>query len=288
MIKTLRSTGMIIFVVALCLLPQIISSASIFVSLSKFDKDSILRILSGLASIPLELAILLYVIRGKKNLSYFFCGISITMNVLYYWESPDNMKSFLSMLVIAVSLPIAIAFFSEEINQDKAKESEQKAIDYLHAEFQKFCAKTNESINGELLRVNSEMKDQIRTIKDSLFEHLAGSIGQNQIEISNMAQHLAIATNMLEEATDELKNGLIEGFEDMEKGMNNFCDHVTKQMERQLPIIIQAHEEKIRKELDKEVFNCDICNKPFDSQASVNKHKAHTHNKQTEQKELQL
>lgn len=72
-------------------------------------------------AIVLELAVLLFVVRGRKRLSWSFAGISVLMNVFYYysalwWSAPGTVwPDIVKCVVTAIALPLAIAFYSHEV-----------------------------------------------------------------------------------------------------------------------------------------------------------------------------
>lgn len=67
----------------------------------------------------LEVAVLLFVIRGRKELSWGFAGISVLMNVFYYydpvWWTGSAGAPIVMCIVTSIALPLAIAFYSHEV-----------------------------------------------------------------------------------------------------------------------------------------------------------------------------
>lgn len=75
-------------------------------------------------ALVLELAVLLFVVRGRKELSWCFAGISVLMNIFYYytpawWISPGTTAAAMVMCIVtSIALPLAIAFYSHEVAGD--------------------------------------------------------------------------------------------------------------------------------------------------------------------------
>lgn len=72
-------------------------------------------------AIVLELAVLLFVVRGRKELSWGFAGISVLMNIFYYYTSlwwsdfGTTWPLMVECIVTSIALPLAIAFYSHEV-----------------------------------------------------------------------------------------------------------------------------------------------------------------------------
>lgn len=82
-------------------------------------------------ALVLELAVLLFVVRGRKELSWCFAGISVLMNIFYYctpawWISPGTAWSAMIMCIVtSIALPLAIAFYSHEVVGDDVQDDAQ-------------------------------------------------------------------------------------------------------------------------------------------------------------------
>jgi hypothetical protein len=84
-------------------------------------------------AIVLELAVLLFVVRGRTKLSWSFAGISVLMNVFYYysplwWSTPTIVWSdIVKCVVTSIALPLAIAFYSHEVAKQDTQPAKQTA-----------------------------------------------------------------------------------------------------------------------------------------------------------------
>lgn len=125
-IDELRSSNATLIVLVLALCAQIPHAADVFRLLVPIltcnGVDGIAMCVgayvhSYLFAGALEMAVLLFVVRGKERESYAFAGVSVAMNLAYYGlhsVSLFSMASFPAWLV-SVALPSAIALYSHVV-----------------------------------------------------------------------------------------------------------------------------------------------------------------------------
>src|SRR3990167_1994568 len=110
----LHSEASILLVLALALLAQTPHTASVFHRLALSEMPFGLSWLhASFYAIALEFATLLFVVHGKRGLSWLFAGVSVLANVAYYWQSDMTVPYMASALLISLALPACIAFYSK-------------------------------------------------------------------------------------------------------------------------------------------------------------------------------
>lgn len=148
-IEFLRSRESILVVLVMALMAQLPHTAVVFHRLSTtmsvwLVPGTPVNVGAGVdwlhayvAAISIELAVLMFVVRGKILLSWLFALCSIAMNMIYYWQAEAGWLQsvpFWGALLWAAILPVAIAFYSHEIGngeteskRDVAGATEKKA-----------------------------------------------------------------------------------------------------------------------------------------------------------------
>lgn len=129
-IDFLRSKEAILLVLILALFAQLPHTAVVFHRVSTaalaglvtfgFDVGLTVDWLhSYMAAIAVEVAVLVFVVRGKSLLSWLFAGCSAAMNLIYYWRPGWDIREpnplIIGAVLWSVLLPAAIAFYSHEI-----------------------------------------------------------------------------------------------------------------------------------------------------------------------------
>lgn len=110
----LHSEASILLVLALALLAQTPHTASVFHRLAAGELPfGISWVHAAFYAIALEFATLLFVVHGKRGLSWLFAGVSVLANVAYYWQSDMTIPYMASALLISLALPACIAFYSK-------------------------------------------------------------------------------------------------------------------------------------------------------------------------------
>ncbi len=123
----LRSELATLAVLIAALAAQMPHAARLFASLAADDGS----LHSWLYAIALETAVLVFVVRGRRNVSYMFAAVSVSVNLSYYaiagvglWQ----LTAFPAWLV-SVSLPVAIMLYSHDMaaHADQPATTPQKA-----------------------------------------------------------------------------------------------------------------------------------------------------------------
>lgn len=84
------------------------------------------RFTAWLAAFALESAVLHFVIHGQKRVSYLFASVSVAMNLAYYRMHAVDIFALegATAWLLAVALPVAIAFYSHSIAEQGAADAE--------------------------------------------------------------------------------------------------------------------------------------------------------------------
>lgn len=120
-----RSREGLFLVLVAALLVQAPHSAEVFhrISTSPWFVPISFAHAAGYA-VVLELAVLLFVVRGRTGLSWGFASISVLMNIFYYytdaWWTLSSFPLVVQCIVTSVALPLAIAFYSHEVASEHA------------------------------------------------------------------------------------------------------------------------------------------------------------------------
>jgi len=79
-----------------------------------------------IAAVAIEVAVLVFVLRGKLKLSWTFALASAGMNMIYYWQADWDWREPTVLMVGATlwafMLPAAIAFYSHEVGEKNDSE----------------------------------------------------------------------------------------------------------------------------------------------------------------------
>lgn len=121
-IEFLRSREGLFLVLVAALLVQAPHSGEVFHRISTSHWLAPLTWLHATGfAVVLELAVLLFVIRGRRWHAWTFAVFSMAMNVFYYYDSTwiqsfgDLTHAVIASLVASIVLPLAIAFYSHEV-----------------------------------------------------------------------------------------------------------------------------------------------------------------------------
>lgn len=138
-INWIKSESGIACFTVLALLVMIAHSAWVFEAISHFKDYSIASKIQAVAfAVSVDLAILVFVLRGRTWLSIGFSIFQVMMNFLYYYERLNSGFDWFAAIFISFSLPIAIGAYSHEIasgavktDQDDFKEDVNKRVEEL-------------------------------------------------------------------------------------------------------------------------------------------------------------
>lgn len=117
MLEFLKSQTAILVVLALALIAQIPHASAVFIAAGQIS--GWFGITNAYAyAIALELAVLLFVVQGRKKESYAFAAFSIFINLAYY-SMYFNLFTVAAIpcWLISFGLPIAIALYSHSLKE---------------------------------------------------------------------------------------------------------------------------------------------------------------------------
>lgn len=120
MIKVLKGQAATLVILSLALLAQLPHAAEVFMLAG--DTHGWWGAVHGFAyAVALELAVLLFVVQGRKRESYGFALVSVLVNLAYYAERASLLStSSLRAWLISLALPIAIALYSHALADEDA------------------------------------------------------------------------------------------------------------------------------------------------------------------------
>lgn len=159
MIAILRSQVATLIVLALALLAQLPHAAEVFVHAGHVQ--GLWGWFHGASyAIALELAVLLFVVQGRRYESYGFAVVSVLVNLAYYAIRVELFSlQALPAWLISLALPIAIALYSHAIADDEVR------VDWswLHVQVHKFLPQlaTSEKVALPVAEFSAEEQECI-------------------------------------------------------------------------------------------------------------------------------
>lgn len=125
--RFLRSEAATLMLLALALVAQAPHAATVFHRLAPPEEAaSWLAWLHAAAyAIALELATLVFVVRGKQRLAWLFAIVSVAVNIAYYWTPDLALADGLRAALVSIALPVAIAFYSHDVARHSTDASTQ-------------------------------------------------------------------------------------------------------------------------------------------------------------------
>lgn len=161
-IDFLRTQQAILVVLILALLAQLphtawvfqrISTTSLSYTVWNFDLGlAIGWVFAYVAATSVELAVLMFVVRGRNLYSWIFAGCSVLMNLFYYWQPTWSLFEFpypvpmMSALLWSLLLPGAIALYSHEI-----KRGDEPSFEVANAPMLPFMVPSTPQVNADLM-----------------------------------------------------------------------------------------------------------------------------------------
>ena len=85
-----------------------------------------------LYAIALELATLVFVVRGRQRLAWLFAFVSVAVNFVYYAGNDLQPAQWFGGALVSLALPVSIAFYSHEV-ADAATEAQHGLWDATNA-----------------------------------------------------------------------------------------------------------------------------------------------------------
>jgi len=128
-------------------------------------------------AIAVDMAVLIFVLRGRKRLSMVFSILQIGMNLMYYYSHVESGFEWFTAMFISVVLPLAIAAFSHEIATDRLDSEEEKRDSQLDTltETQKttydlYCQQSEilHSLTEKVKEFESVIQDHVEPLYDDL------------------------------------------------------------------------------------------------------------------------
>jgi hypothetical protein len=116
-IRKLKTNEFALLIALASVLVQSPNSKAVFLSISTYT-GTLAELQAWGFALILDIAILYYTVKNRKDVALFFAVIQVCMNLLYYWNGLEFSKPFLTALVISVCLPVSVYFYSEEIKLD--------------------------------------------------------------------------------------------------------------------------------------------------------------------------
>lgn len=113
-IELLKSQNAVIIVLVVALLAQMPHAEAVFYAHGQAH-DWLGRAASIFAAIALELAVLVFVVRGSIRASWGFALFSVAINLVYYYRSDMALFDLAPTILLSAGLPIAIALYSHEV-----------------------------------------------------------------------------------------------------------------------------------------------------------------------------
>jgi len=112
-IKHLKSSTAVIVVLTLALLAQMPHAHYVLYENSR-DTGALSWIEAAVGAVALEMAVLVFTVRGNVPVSWGFAAFSVCINLMYYYQTNDSLFKPEAWLLSA-GLPAAIALYSHEV-----------------------------------------------------------------------------------------------------------------------------------------------------------------------------
>lgn len=147
----------------LSLFVMIFHSAWVYEALTHYTDWKWLSLLqAGAFAIAVDMAVLIFVLRGRKRLSMVFSILQIGMNLMYYYSHVESGFEWFTAMFISVVLPLAIAAFSHEIATDRLDSEEEKKDSRLDL--------VEETIEA-LWETSKEETKQLSVLRELVLQH---------------------------------------------------------------------------------------------------------------------
>lgn len=126
-IDVLRSPNAVLIVLVLALIAQTPHAADVFRIIG--HSSTLLAYFHSYSfAIALELAVLVFVIQNRQIESYGFAGVSIAMNLSYYFLTGNTLIAIEALpdWLVSITLPVAIARYSHVVVEASPEQSKPK------------------------------------------------------------------------------------------------------------------------------------------------------------------
>jgi DNA-binding CsgD family transcriptional regulator len=163
------------------------------------------------AAISIEMAVLLFVVRGRIWLSWLFAVSSVAMNMIYYWRGSwtdvANDPQFWGSVLWSAIIPIAIAFYSHELAEqhNAGKEGKESSLWRLQRWFGKDVKPTvvPAVVPAEVVPL-AEPKGKRSPPKEQTLEEFAASVvGTGTTSVPVLTGKQVAVWNLMQEGLDD-------------------------------------------------------------------------------------
>jgi len=125
LLNFLNDNKAILIATMLSLITQLWHSVEAFANLSVGQNVYLNYTLGIFFAISTSFAILVFTIRGRMKIAYFYLAVEVFINVMYYrLNDYEGYYSLISLLFLCLIVPVTISIYSKEINTDKPYENE--------------------------------------------------------------------------------------------------------------------------------------------------------------------
>lgn len=127
-VSILRSNEFAIWVAILSVIVQSFHSFTAFYNTSSLQNGwGIAQ--AVLFSIVIDLAILFYTVRNRKDIALYAAVVMVVINAYYYYQHLDLSFAFIFGCFLSLIIPVSVYFYSEEIREEENKGTQ--ALDNL-------------------------------------------------------------------------------------------------------------------------------------------------------------
>lgn len=120
-IRKLKTNEFALLVALASVLVQSPNSKAVFLSISTYT-GTLAELQAWGFALILDIAILYYTVKNRKDVALFFAVIQVCLNLLYYYQGFELSKPFLTAVVVSICLPVSVYFYSEEIKAEEDAE----------------------------------------------------------------------------------------------------------------------------------------------------------------------
>lgn len=194
----------------LSLFVMIFHSAWVYEALTHYTDWKWLSLLqAGAFAIAVDMAVLIFVLRGRKRLSMVFSILQIGMNLMYYYSHVESGFEWFTAMFISVVLPLAIAAFSHEIATDRLDDEEEKRDWQVFQNDLKTLKEEQENTHSRFLKLISDLGNIETSIQDRvepLYDDLATlSVLLEGLETKEESEKIKSALNQTIQALINIK-----------------------------------------------------------------------------------
>ena len=169
LIEFFKSKEAVLLALIFALLTQlshsVIAYALIDAKILKNDTPNILSYIFGiLFSLAVSTAIIIFTLRNRKYIAYFFLIVEIFVNLIYsQLQSNYDLYTLISILFLAIIIPVTITAYSHETETEDNKSTIEEMIPYKES---------LELVKNELMnKLEESTKNKIDRNSDLIMEY---------------------------------------------------------------------------------------------------------------------